>query len=55
MNAMQESGLYLALRIAVLDTIDAIGADGVRVMSMFPSSKWSAKNDNTVLALSEAA
>lgn len=52
----QDVALFNAIRAAVLEAIDVIGIEGVRQMSMFPSSKWNNANDNVELpALRKAA
>ena len=46
MSKNEEIVLYQSIRTAVLEAIDVVGIEGVREMSMFPSSKWNPKNDN---------
>ena len=55
MNEAQAVSLYAVLREAVLEAIQVVGIEGVRELSMFPSSKWHAKNDNSVQEISVAA
>lgn len=47
----QDIILLDAIRAAVLEAIDVIGIEGVRQMSMFPSSKWNRTNDNAVTSI----
>ena len=46
MTSFEEQELLAALRSAVDEAISVIGIDGVKEMSMFPSSKWNRTNDN---------
>ena len=56
MSENEETVLYQAIRTAVLEAIDVVGIEGVKAMSMFPSSKWNPKNDNQNLKkISKAA
>ena len=48
MTQQQEALLLIGIRAAVLEAIEAVGIEGVREMSMFPSSKWNKTNDNQI-------